>query len=170
MLNGFAYTGAFSICAAKGGAQEVVSVESSEEALNTARVNFEKNGLSGEAYSFARADVFEYLRSSRQEFDFIILDPPAFCKNKQQVQQAGRGYKDINLQAFKRLAPGGLLLTSSCSSYITPELFQMIVFGAAKDARRRVRILAKASHPADHPINLYHPEGDYLKSMLLWVE
>ena len=169
VLNGFAYTGAFSIYAAKGGAQEVVSVESSEEALNTARVNFEKNELSGDAVSFVRADVFEYLRSSRQEFDFIILDPPAFCKNKQQIQQAGRGYKDINLQAFKRLAPGGLLFTSSCSSYVTPDLFQSIVFGAAKDARRPVRILAKTSHPADHPINLYHPEGEYLKALLCRV-
>lgn len=169
VLNGFAYTGGFSLYAAKGGATEMVSVESSEAALNTAKNNFEKNGLTSAAYQFIREDVFEYLRSSRQEFDLIILDPPAFCKNKHQIQQAARGYKDINLYGLKHLAPGGLLFTSSCSSYITPDLFQKIVFGAAKDARRDMRILAKTSHPFDHPISIYHPEGEYLKGLLCEV-
>ncbi|MBI3313585.1 MAG: class I SAM-dependent rRNA methyltransferase [Candidatus Omnitrophica bacterium] len=169
VLNCFSYTGGFSLYAARGGAAEVVSVESSEPALNTAKNNFEKNNLTGTQYQFMQEDVFEYLRSSRQEFDFIILDPPAFCKNKHQVQQAARGYKDINLYALKRLAPGGLLFTSSCSSYITPDLFQKIVFGAAKDARRDVQILAKTSHGFDHPISIYHPEGEYLKGLLCQV-
>jgi 23S rRNA (cytosine1962-C5)-methyltransferase len=167
VLNCFAYTGGFSVYAALGGASETVSVESSEPALNTARVNFEKNGIKD--FQLVREDVFDYLRSVRQEFDFVVLDPPAFCKNKQQIQQAARGYKDINMSAIKRLAPGGLLFTASCSSHITPDLFQKIVFGAAKDARRDVRILAKTSHPFDHPINVYHPEGEYLKGLLCWV-
>lgn len=169
VLNCFSYTGGFSIYAAKGGALETVSVDSSEEALNTARHNFEKNGFAEAVHSLVREDVFHYLRSSRQEFDLIVLDPPAFCKNKQQVQQAARGYKDINLWALKRVATGGLLFTSSCSSYITPDLFQKIVFGAAKDARRNVRIVAKTSHAPDHPINVYHPEGEYLKGILCEV-
>ena len=169
VLNCFAYTGGFSIYAAKAGATETVSVESSEPALNTARVNFEKNGLPLDKHQFVKEDVFEYLRSSRQEFDLIVLDPPAFCKSKQQIQQAARGYKDINLFALKRLAPAGLLFTASCSSHITPDLFQKIVFGAAKDARRDVQIIAKTSHVNDHPINVYHPEGEYLKGLLCYV-
>ncbi len=169
VLNCFSYTGGFSIYAAKGGAVETVSVDSSEPSLNTARVNLEKNGLDLNQNQLVREDVFEYLRSSRQEFDLIVLDPPAFCKNKQQIQQAARGYKDINLYAMKRLAPGGLLFTASCSSHIDPSLFQKIVFAAAKDARRNVRILTKTSHPPDHPINIYHPEGEYLKGLLCEV-
>ena len=169
VLNCFAYTGGFGVYAARGGAVETICVESSEAALNTARLNFEENGLKDSPCQFIREDVFQYLRASRQEFDFIILDPPAFCKNKQQVQQAARGYKDINLFALKLLAPGGLLFTASCSSYVTADLFQKIVFGAAKDARRNLRILAKTSHPFDHPINIYHPEGEYLKGLLCEV-
>jgi 23S rRNA (cytosine1962-C5)-methyltransferase len=169
VLNCFAYTGGFALYAAKGGATETVSVESSEPVLNTARINFEHNGFRGSQFQFIREDVFHYLRATRQEFDFIILDPPAFCKSKEQIQKAARGYKDINLQAMKLLAPHGLLFTSSCSSYVTPDLFQKIVFGAAKDARRNVRILAKTSHPFDHPINVYHPEGEYLKGVLCEV-
>ena len=99
----------------------------------------------------------------------IILDPPAFCKNKNQIQQAARGYKDINLFAMKRLSSSGILFTSSCSSYIDPDLFQKIIFGAAKDASRNVQIIEKTSHPFDHPINIYHPEGEYLKGFFLKV-
>lgn len=169
VLNCFSYTGGFSVYAANGGALQTVSVDSSEPALNTARVHFEKNGLKPEDHTFEEADVFEYLRQTRQEFDMIILDPPAFCQNKNQVQQAARGYKDINLFAFKRIAPGGLLFTFSCSSHIEPDLFQKIVFGAAKDARREVRILAKTGHAMDHPVSIYHPEGEYLKGLLCEV-
>ncbi len=169
VLNCFSYTGGFSVYAAKGGASGTVSVDSSEPALNTAKVNFEKNKLDLAAAEFIHADVFDYLRDTRQEFDLIILDPPAFCKNKQQIQQAATGYKDINLQAFKRLAPGGLLFTFSCSSYIDSDLFQKIVFGAAKDTRKPVRILERTGHGFDHPINIYHPEGEYLKGLLCEV-
>lgn len=169
VLNCFAYTGGFSVYAAKGGAKEVVSVESSESAVAMGRKNFERNQLAPEQRVWAQTDVFDYLRTTKKEFDLIILDPPAFCKSKNQVQDAARGYKDINLQALRMLPPGGLLFTFSCSSYITPDLFQKILFGAAADAKRDVRILKKTSHAFDHPINIYHPEGDYLKGLLCEV-
>ncbi len=169
VLNCFAYTGGFSVYAAKGGAKEVVSVESSEPAVAMGRKNFERNGIGAEHGVWAQTDVFDYLRATKKEFDMIILDPPAFCKNKNQVQDAARGYKDINLQALRQLPKGGLLFTFSCSSYITPDLFQKIIFGAASDAKRDVRILKKTSHAFDHPINIYHPEGEYLKGLLCEV-
>lgn len=169
VLNCFAYTGGFSVYAMKGGASQAVSVDSSRDAINSARENFRLNGLPISEADFVEEDVFDYLRASRQEFDLIILDPPAFCKNKNQIMQASRGYKDINLYAMKKLPKGGLLFTCSCSSYIDPDLFQKIVFAAAKDARRRVRIIAKTSHGFDHPINIYHPEGEYLKGLLCEV-
>jgi len=169
VLNCFAYTGGFSVYAAKGGATEVVSVESSESAVHMGRKNFERNQLGTTQSVWAQTDVFDYLRVNKKEFDLIILDPPAFCKNKNQVQDAARGYKDINLQALRQLPKGGLLFTFSCSSYITPDLFQKIIFGAASDAKRDVRILKKTSHAFDHPINIYHPEGEYLKGLLCEV-
>ena len=169
VLNCFSYTGGFSVYAAKGGAEETVSVDSSAPALNTARLNFEENEIDLEKHQFVEEDVFSYLRDSRQEFDFVILDPPAFCKGKQHIQQAARGYKEINLQALKKIDSGGLFFTFSCSHHISPDLFQKILFGAAKDANRSVRILSKTAHPMDHPINIYHPEGEYLKGLLCQV-
>jgi len=169
VLNCFAYTGGFSVYAARGGAKEVVSVESSEPAVAMGRKNFLRNQLGSEQSVWAQQDVFDYLRATKKEFDMIILDPPAFCKSKSQIQPAARGYKDINLQALKQLPKGGLLFTFSCSSYITPDLFQKIIFGAASDAKRDVRILKKTSHAFDHPINIYHPEGEYLKGLLCEV-
>lgn len=169
VLNCFAYTGGFSVYAAKGGAREVVSVESSEPAVAMGRKNFERNQLGAGQSVWAQQDVFDYLRATKKEFDMIILDPPAFCKSKNQIQDAARGYKDINLQALKQLPKGGLLFTFSCSSYITPDLFQKVIFGAASDAKRDVRILKKTSHAFDHPINIYHPEGEYLKGLLCEV-
>ena len=168
VLNCFAYSGGFSVYAATGGAARVVSVETSERALNTAQENFELNGLKGE-FEFIRKDAFDYLRGVQEEFDLVVLDPPAFAKSKDHLMQASRAYKDVNLWALKRLARGGLLYTASCSSYVDPGLFQKIIFAAAKDARREVRILQKTSHPFDHPINIYHPEGEYLKGLLCWA-
>ncbi|MDD5218165.1 MAG: class I SAM-dependent rRNA methyltransferase [Candidatus Omnitrophica bacterium] len=170
VLNCFSYTGGFSVYAARCGATETVSVESSQPALDTAKLNFEKNGLLQPAHQMVKDDVFQYLRSCQDTFDLVVLDPPSFCKSKHQVDQAGRGYKDINLCALKRVRAGGVLYTCSCSSFIDPALFQKIIFGAAKDAGRRLRILAKTSHPFDHPINIYHPEGEYLKGLLCEVE
>ncbi len=183
VLNLFAYTGGFSVYSALAGAEKVVSVETSERALNTCRENFKLNGLLGEKYQFIQENAFEYLRSPHpslspgrgegggegKNFDLIIVDPPAFAKSKDHIMQASRAYKDINLWALKRLRPGGLLYTSSCSSYVDPDLFQKIIFAAAKDARREVRILQKTSHAPDHPINVFHPEGEYLKGMLCLI-
>ena len=169
VLNCFAYSGGFSIYATAAGAQSVTSVESQERAINTMKTNFELNGLSVNSCQFVCEDVFDFLRKDTQTYDLIILDPPAFCKNKNQIQQAARGYKDINLFAMKRMAPGGILFTSSCSSFIEPDLFQKIIFGAAKDVRRNVQIIEKTSHSFDHPINIYHPEGEYLKGLFLKV-
>ena len=169
VLNCFAYTGGFSIYAAKAGAKSVTSVEIQERAVNNMKTNFELNGLLGDQYKFECEDVFDYLRADKQIYDLIVLDPPAFCKHKNQVQQAARGYKDINLFAMKRISSGGILFTSSCSTYIEPDLFQKIVFGAAKDASRNVQIIEKTSHSFDHPINIYHPEGEYLKGFFLKV-
>ena len=169
VLNLFAYTGGFSIYAARAGATRVVSVETSERALNTCRVNFERNGFAGDNYLFEKEDAFEYLRAREEEFDLIVVDPPALAKSKDHVMQASRAYKDVSLWAMKRVSRGGLVYTSSCSSYVDPDLFQKIVFAAAKDARRDVQIVAKTSHPSDHPINIYHPEGEYLKGLLCLV-
>ncbi len=169
VLNAFAYTGGFSVYAAAGGAKETVSVDISEQAVELGKKNFEVNGISSERNKWIKADVFEFLRKDESEFDFIVLDPPAFCKHKAQTNQAARGYKDINLQAIKKMAPGGLLFTFSCSSFISADLFQKIIFSSASDAKRDVRILRKTSHPFDHPINIYHPEGEYLKGLLCEV-
>lgn len=169
VLNCFAYTGGFSVYAAKSGAGSVTSIEIQERAVNTMKTNFELNDLKGDQYRFISEDVFDFLRTDTGMYDLIILDPPAFCKHKNQVREAARGYKDINLCAMKRIAANGILLTSSCSSFIEPELFQKIIFGAAKDARRDVQIIEKTSHAFDHPINIYHPEGEYLKGLFLWV-
>ncbi|HNV85341.1 MAG TPA: class I SAM-dependent rRNA methyltransferase [Candidatus Omnitrophota bacterium] len=169
VLNAFAYTGGFSVACLLGGAKRVTSVESSEAALNACASNFELNGQDPKDHVFAREDVFDYLRQDPVRYDLIVLDPPAFAKSKSDVEKAARGYKDINLQAMKRLNPGGLLFTFSCSNYISPELFQKIVFGAAKDARVRLQIIEKTSHPSDHPISVFHPEGEYLKGLLCRV-
>lgn len=169
VLNCFSYTGAFSVYAAKGGATQVISVDVSEVAMNMAKTQFQINSLPVEESNFVTADVFDYLRQIRQEFDVVILDPPAFCKNKHQIQQASRGYKDINLFGMKRVTPSGLLFTYSCSSHIDPDLFQKVIFAAAKDARKNVRILQKISHSFDHPINVFHPEGEYLKGLICQI-
>ncbi len=166
ILNCFAYSGAFSVAAARGGAEKVTSVDTSQPALDLAMLHWSQNGFAADRHEVVRDDVFRFLRSNKESYDLIILDPPAFCKRKDQVEHAARGYKDINLIAFKKLTPGGLLLTSSCSSFIDASLFQKIVFGAAKDSGRLVLILTRLSHTFDHPVSIYHPEGDYLKSLL----
>ncbi len=169
VLDCFSYAGGFSIHAAMGGAISVTAVEEQARACNLIRANFERNQFRGENYRTVQADVFEFLRKDQETYDLIVLDPPAFCKRRDQVQQAARGYKDINLQALKRARNGGLLFTSSCSAFIDANLFQKIVFGAAKDSGREVQIIQKTSHAFDHPINIYHPEGEYLKGLLLHI-
>jgi len=168
-LNGFGYTGAFSVYAKAGGAPRAVTVDSSTAAIQMAKRNFAHNNLAMASEDFIAADLFQYLRNTTEKFDFVILDPPAFAHRQKDVDSAARAYKDINLQAMKIIEPDGLLLSCSCSQPITPDFFQKILFAAAADAKRAVRILGQSSHAPDHPINIYHPEGRYLQAVLLHV-
>ena len=169
ILNCFCYTGAFSVYALTGNAASVHSVESSADSIALAKQNLEINSLPAEKATWEEGDVFAVLRTMRdraQSFDMIILDPPKFAPTIAQAKQAARGYKDINLLAFKLLNPGGLLYTFSCSGGISEELFQKIVAGAAEDAKKDARIVARLSQGPDHPVALRFPEGAYLKGLV----
>jgi 23S rRNA (cytosine1962-C5)-methyltransferase len=168
VLNCFSYTGGFSMYALAGGAKSVTSVDISKDAIENSKLNASLNSLEANHEGIA-ADCFEYLRKAEKDFDLIILDPPAFCKDIRSVPQASRGYKDINMSAMKMIKSGGVIFTFSCSQHISRDLFQKIVFGAANDSGRKVRILHNLSQGPDHPINIYHPEGDYLKGLVLEV-
>jgi len=172
VLNAFGYTGGFSVYALDGLARRVVTVDISAEAIALARRNAALNGFPAADGDFVVADVFQYLRAcrdSRQMFDLIVLDPPKFAPTARQVESAARGYKDINLLAFKLLRPGGLLLTFSCSGGVSADLFRKIVFGALLDAGRDAQVLATLGAGPDHPVALTFPEGEYLKGLLLRV-
>lgn len=168
LLNCFSYTGGFSVYAALQGAA-TTSVDASEPALALARENFGLNGLNPEGHRFVPANVFEFLREPPETYDIIILDPPAFVKHRKDLEKAARGYKDINRLAIKQVKSGGLLLTCSCSHFVNRDLFRKIVFSAAQEAGRNVQILAQPGQPPDHPVNIFHPEGEYLKTLLLRV-
>lgn len=168
VLNCFSYTGGFSVYAALRGAA-TTSVDASEAALALAKENFGLNGLNPEDHRFIPGNVFEFLREPPQSYDVIILDPPAFVKHKKDLEKAARGYKDINRLAIKQVNSGGLLLTCSCSHFLNRDLFRKIVFSAAQEASRNVQILAQPGQPPDHPVNIFHPEGEYLKTLLLRV-
>lgn len=169
LLNTFSYSGGFSVYALAGGAKEVHSVDISKDAIAQCDDNVAINGFSANHKSFAM-DCFEYLKQTEEVYDVIVLDPPAFAKSARTVPNATRGYKELNLMAIKKIKPGGLVFTFSCSQNIDKMLFQKIVFGASADAKRNVRILKHLSQTPDHPVNIYHPEGEYLKGLLLWVE
>ncbi len=172
VLNCFCYSGGFSLNAAGGGAAEVVSVDSSADALTLAQKNMQINKIDPGKMSWVNADVFQQLRRFRDEgksFDLVVLDPPKFAPTIQQVEKAARGYKDINLLAFKLLKPGGILFTFSCSGGISMELFQKIVADAALDAGVNAQILEKLHQAADHPIALNFPESEYLKGMICQI-
>ncbi|GAB4375933.1 MAG: class I SAM-dependent methyltransferase [Calditrichia bacterium] len=172
VLNCFSYTGAFGIWALKGKAKRVVNIETSAYFNDIARQNFELNFPNAPAVEYLSEDVFQTLRKfrdSRQEFDLIILDPPKFAETAAQVQQASRGYKDINLLALKLLRPGGTLFTFSCSGHVELKLFQKIVADAALDAQREVRIVQYLGQSMDHPVSLNFPEGNYLKGLICKV-
>ena len=173
VLNCFCYTGGFSLQALKGGAASVLSIDSSALALARARANLALNPmLPAERADWLEADVFQALRDFREggrAFDLIVLDPPKFAPTALHAERAARAYKDINLLGFRLLQPGGLLMTYSCSGGIGPELFQKIVAGAALDAGRTARIVARLSGAADHPVALNFPEGEYLKGLLCQV-
>jgi len=170
VLDGFSYTGGFSVAALAGGALRVTAIESSASALEVARENLAANPLDATRVEFVQGDVFSQLRTLRDrgaKFSMVVLDPPKFAPTAAQARNAARAYKDINLLAFKLLAPGGLLATFSCSGGVSPELFQSIVAGAALDARAEAKIIERFGAAADHPVALEFPEGEYLKGLLL---
>ncbi len=172
ILNCFAYTGAFAVYAARGGAGRIINVESSTDALRTAERNMVLNGYADHDCEYVEADVFKQLRRYRdagQQFDLIILDPPKFAQSQRSVKRAARGYKDINWLAMRLLRPGGRLFTFSCSGAISAELFQKILFGAAVDAGRDVQIVNSLAQGTDHPILLTFPESAYLKGVICRV-
>lgn len=170
VLNAFSYTGGFSVYAAAGGAKQVDTVDISKEAINLSQEHFLLNGLSLENQGFFCADVFEFLREKDLDYDLIILDPPAFAKRKKDIVQGCRGYKDINRLAMQKMPPQSLLLTCSCSHHVDESLFQKVIFQAAIEAKRNVRLIGRHRQAPDHPVNIYHPESEYLKSFLLYVE
>jgi 23S rRNA (cytosine1962-C5)-methyltransferase len=170
MLNCFCYSGGFSIAAARGGAGAVLSIDSSADALALAGRNWALNGLDPAVAEWRAADVFDALRALRdagRTFDLIVLDPPKFAASHHHVERAARAYKDINLSALRLLAPGGFLLTFSCSGAIDVDLFQKIVAGSVIDARADCQMLARLAAGIDHPLLMTHPEGEYLKGLLL---
>ena len=170
VLNTFSYTGGFSVYALAGGAREVVSVDSSATAVALAVRNAELNFGPDVHHEGVASDVFDYLKTTDKQFDLIILDPPAFAKHHKVLGNATKGYTRLNARALSQIAPGGILFTFSCSQAVSRELFRTTVFTAAAIAGRRVRILHQLTQPADHPVNIYHPEGEYLKGLVLYVE
>lgn len=170
VLNCFSYTGGFSVYAMLHGAKRVDSVDISEKAIDLAKENSELNGIDISRHGFFAEDVFTFLREQSLDYDIVILDPPAFAKKQKDVIQACRGYKDINRIAMQKMPKGSFLLTSSCSYHVAEELFQKVVFQAAVEAGRKVRIVGRHRLAEDHPVNICHPEGDYLKSLWLFIE
>jgi 23S rRNA (cytosine1962-C5)-methyltransferase len=168
VLNTFSYSGGFSLQAMGQGASLVHSVDSSKDAIDMCNQNVAANFQNAPHESFVE-DCFDYLNRTDIDYDIMVLDPPAFAKNARSVPNASRGYKNLNYVAFKKIKPGGLIYTFSCSQHIDRDLFRKIVFSAAADAKRDVRIVQQLTQPEDHPINIFHPEGEYLKGLLLHV-
>ena len=167
VLNAFAYTGALAVAAGLGGATEVISVDTSRPALEIAERAWLANGLASANASFVAGDVFDVLRSAPANLELIVLDPPPFVRRRRDLDSGLRGYKDVNLQAMRHLAPGGWLLTASCSQHLSRGGFHDVVRAAASDAGRVLTLVAEWGHPPDHPVLLAHPEGEYLKVLLL---
>lgn len=173
VLNMFCYTGGFSVYALRGGAEVVHSVDSSTKAIALTDKNVELNFPADPRHKSFDEDAFKYLNNLHtfeQKYDLIILDPPAFAKHREALRNALKGYKRLNAKAFEQIKPGGIVFTFSCSQVVSKEQFRLAVFSAAAESKRNVRILHQLSQPADHPINIYHPEGEYLKGLVLWVE
>lgn len=170
VLNMFCYTGGFSVYAMRGGASLVHSVDSSAKAIELTDRNIALNFPGDNRHASFAEDAFKYLNANDQKYDLIILDPPAFAKHRDALRNALKGYKRLNAKGFEKIKPGGIVFTFSCSQVVTKEQFRLAVFSAAAESGRNVRILHQLSQPADHPINIYHPEGEYLKGLVLWVE
>ncbi|MDE5705839.1 class I SAM-dependent rRNA methyltransferase [Muribaculum sp.] len=171
VLNMFCYTGGFSVYALRGGADMVHSVDSSAKAVTLTEANVELNFPGDSRHKAIAQDAFNYLAEMEHgAFDLIILDPPAFAKHRSALKNALTGYRRLNAAAFSKIAPGGILFTFSCSQAVSREQFRLAVFSAAAQSGRKVRILHQLTQPADHPVNIYHPEGEYLKGLILYVE
>ncbi|WP_314937237.1 class I SAM-dependent rRNA methyltransferase [Alloprevotella tannerae] len=169
VLNMFCYTGGFSVYALRGGAQEVVSVDSSAKAIDLTNANVALNYPNCDHHKAYAEDAFKFLDKADDTFDLIVLDPPAFAKHKEAVRNALKGYTRLNLQAMRKIKRGGILFTFSCSQAISKDQFRLAVFTAAAQSGRYVRILHQLHQPADHPVNIYHPEGEYLKGLVLEI-
>jgi len=170
VLNMFCYTGGFSFYAMRGGARLVHSVDSSAKAIELTRANVELNFPGDPRHEAFCEDAFKFLEAGKHPYDLIILDPPAFAKHRAALHNALKGYTRLNMKAFEKILPGGILFTFSCSQVVSKDHFRNAVFTAAAQARRKVRILHQLHQPADHPVNIYHPEGEYLKGLVLYVE
>ena len=170
VLNTFCYTGGFSVAALAGGAREVVSIDLSERAVKLADENVRLNFGDEAPHEAIACNAVEYLKDIDDSYDLIILDPPAFAKHHKVLGNALQGYKKINARALQKIRPGGILFTFSCSQAVSRELFRTTIFTAAAIAGRRVRIIGQLTQPADHPINIYHPEGEYLKGLVVYLE
>ena len=171
VLNMFCYTGGFSVYAMRGGAAKVDSVDSSAKAVALTDANIELNFPGDERHSSFDVDAFRFLGVMEPgSYDLIVLDPPAFAKHRGALKNGLLGYRKLNAKAFEKIRPGGIIFTFSCSQVVTREMFRLAVFSAAAQSGRKVRILHQLTQPADHPINIYHPEGEYLKGLVLYVE
>lgn len=170
LLNMFCYTGGFSIYALRGGAEIVHSVDSSSKAIDLTNANAELNFPGDTRHTAYAEDAFDFLDRMGNNYNLIILDPPAFAKHRDSLRNALIGYRRLNAKAIEKIQPGGILFTFSCSQVVSKENFRTAVFTAAAMAKRNVRILHQLTQPADHPINIYHPEGEYLKGLVLYVE
>ena len=170
VLNMFCYTGGFSFYAMRGGAKLVHSVDSSAKAIELTNRNVQLNFPGDSRHQAYCEDAFKFLEQADNQYDLIILDPPAFAKHRGALHNALKGYTRLNNKAFQKIQPGGILFTFSCSQVVTKDHFRNAVFTAAAQAGRKVRILHQLHQPADHPINIYHPEGEYLKGLVLYVE
>ena len=170
VLNMFCYTGGFSFYAMRGGANLVHSVDSSAKAIDLTNQNVELNFPGNERHQAFAEDAFKYLDRMGDQYDLIILDPPAFAKHRDALRNALRGYSKLNAKAFEKIKPGGILFTFSCSQVVDKKDFRNAVFTAAAQSGRSVRILHQLTQPGDHPVNIYHPEGEYLKGLVLYVE
>ena len=173
VLNMFCYTGGFSVYAMRGGAEVVHSVDSSAKAVELTNTNVELNFPKDKRHAAFAEDAFKFLNNlhlREQQYDLIVLDPPAFAKHREALRNALKGYKRLNARAIEQIKPGGILFTFSCSQVVTKDQFRLAVFSAAAETGRNVRILHQLTQPADHPVNIYHPEGEYLKGLVLWVE
>ena len=170
VLNMFCYTGGFSFYAMRGGAKLVHSVDSSAKAIELTNRNVQLNFPGDQRHQAFCEDAFKYLEQAGDQYDLIILDPPAFAKHRGALHNALKGYTRLNMKAFQKIQSGGILFTFSCSQVVSKDHFRNAVFTAAAQAGRKVRILHQLHQPADHPINIYHPEGEYLKGLVLYVE